>query len=87
MGILICARSYWGQDGAGTQKNLAFYCADDTIDVIPMAFLYIFRGTGGAPVVDLGSVSADQRYLWHLLTISAGLLRLEHRRLPWHRPC
>ncbi|THH31506.1 hypothetical protein EUX98_g2683 [Antrodiella citrinella] len=50
---------YWGQDGAGTQQSLAFYCADDTIDVIPLAFLYIFRGTGGNPVVDLGPACAD----------------------------
>jgi len=50
---------YWGQDGAGTQQNLAFYCADDTIDVIPLAFLYIFRGQGGDPVVDLGSACSD----------------------------
>ncbi|TCD63738.1 Chitinase 1 [Steccherinum ochraceum] len=50
---------YWGQDGAGSQQNLAFYCADETIDVIPLAFLYIFRGTGGDPVVDLGAECSD----------------------------
>ena len=48
--------SYWGQDGAGSQQRLSFYCADDTINVIPLAFLYIFRGKGGQPVVDLGDV-------------------------------
>ncbi|KAH8074808.1 glycoside hydrolase [Cristinia sonorae] len=50
---------YWGQNGAGSQKNLAAYCADSTIDVIPLAFLYIFRGTGGVPVMDFGSACAD----------------------------
>ena len=48
---------YWGQNSGGGQKSLDAYCADDTIDVIPLAFLYIFRGQGGNPVVDLGSVS------------------------------
>ncbi|CAL1717246.1 unnamed protein product [Somion occarium] len=50
---------YWGQNGAGSQQRLSFYCADDTINVIPLAFLYIFRGTGGQPVVDLGSQCSD----------------------------
>ncbi|KAK7682490.1 hypothetical protein QCA50_014290 [Cerrena zonata] len=50
---------YWGQDGAGSQQRLSFYCSDDTINVIPLAFLYIFRGTGGQPVVDLGPINAD----------------------------
>lgn len=49
--------SYWGQDGAGSQQRLSFYCEDDTIDVIPLAFLYIFRGTGGDPVIDFANVS------------------------------
>ena len=49
--------SYWGQDGANSQKRLSFYCNDDTIDVIPLAFLYIFRGTGGDPVIDFANVS------------------------------
>ncbi|KAI0789960.1 glycoside hydrolase superfamily [Abortiporus biennis] len=50
---------YWGQDGAGSQQDLSFYCEDDTINVIPLAFLYIFRGPGGDPVVDLGDQCAD----------------------------
>lgn len=50
--------SYWGQDGAGSQQRLSFYCQDDTVDVIPLAFLYIFRGTGGEPVIDFANVSA-----------------------------
>ncbi|KAJ3484498.1 hypothetical protein NLI96_g5610 [Meripilus lineatus] len=50
---------YWGQDGAGTQQPLSFYCADNTIDTIPLAFLYIFRGKGGDPVIDFGNSCAD----------------------------
>jgi hypothetical protein len=51
-------QSYWGQDGANSQQPLAFYCEDDTIDTIPLAFLYIFRGTGGDPVIDFANVSS-----------------------------
>lgn len=46
---------YWGQDGASSQQRLSFYCQDDTIDTIPLAFLYIFRGAGGDPVIDFAN--------------------------------
>ncbi|KAG6866839.1 hypothetical protein C0991_008775 [Blastosporella zonata] len=35
---------------------LSFYCDDDTVDVFPLAFLYIFRGKGGLPVIDFSNV-------------------------------
>ncbi|KAI0351762.1 glycoside hydrolase [Trametes cingulata] len=46
---------YWGQDSSGDQQPLSFYCQDSTIDVFPLAFLYIFRGTGGEPVIDFAN--------------------------------
>ncbi|TFK49755.1 glycoside hydrolase [Heliocybe sulcata] len=46
---------YWGQDSAGNQHNLAYYCADNTIDTIPLAFLYVFRGPGGDPEIDFAN--------------------------------
>ncbi|KAH9853066.1 class III chitinase [Lenzites betulinus] len=54
---------YWGQDSYGAthsdvanfQKPLAFYCQDDSIDVIPIAFINKFFGTGNAPVLDLAN--------------------------------
>ncbi|PPQ63527.1 hypothetical protein CVT24_004755 [Panaeolus cyanescens] len=48
--------SYWGQDSAGHQQNLGFYCNDDTIDAIPLAFLYVFFGKGGQPVIDFSNI-------------------------------
>ena len=51
------AYRYWGQDGAGSQQRLSHYCQDDSIDVFPLAFLYIFRGKGGEPVIDFANVS------------------------------
>lgn len=66
--------SYWGQDGAGTQKRLSFYCEDDTIDTIPLAFLYVFRGKGGDPVVDLGSVRVTLPYSFVILIPHARLV-------------
>ncbi|KAJ8496865.1 hypothetical protein ONZ51_g855 [Trametes cubensis] len=50
--------AYWGQDSAGNQKRLSSYCNDTTIDVFPIAFLYIFRGEGGEPVIDFANVCA-----------------------------
>ncbi|KAL0950817.1 hypothetical protein HGRIS_007581 [Hohenbuehelia grisea] len=46
---------YWGQDSGGNQQRLSFYCDDDTIDAIPIAFLYVFFGKGGAPMIDLAN--------------------------------
>ncbi|KAI0819264.1 glycoside hydrolase [Trametes gibbosa] len=46
---------YWGQDSSGNQQHLSSYCQDSTIDVFPIAFLYIFRGTGGEPVIDFAN--------------------------------
>ncbi|KAF9056653.1 glycoside hydrolase superfamily [Panaeolus papilionaceus] len=47
---------YWGQDSAGHQQNLGFYCNDDTINAIPLAFLYVFFGKGGQPVIDFSNI-------------------------------
>lgn len=33
---------YWGQNSAGSQKSLASYCQDSTIDIIPISFLTAF---------------------------------------------
>ena len=54
--MLTSRLSYWGQDGANSQHSLGFYCQDDTVDVIPLAFLYIFRGKGSEPVIDFANV-------------------------------
>ncbi|KAI9066698.1 carbohydrate-binding module family 5 protein [Trametes sanguinea] len=55
---------YWGQNSYGAthsdvanyQKTLSFYCQDDAIDVIPIAFINKFYGTGNAPVLDLANI-------------------------------
>ncbi|CCM01629.1 uncharacterized protein FIBRA_03690 [Fibroporia radiculosa] len=54
---------YWGQDSYGAthsdvadyQQPISFYCQDDAIDVIPIAFVNSFFGTGGYPVLNLGN--------------------------------
>lgn len=54
---------YWGQnsygavnsDTANFQKPIDFYCQDDSIDVIPIAFVNTFFGTGGLPVMNLAN--------------------------------
>ncbi|KAF8516863.1 glycoside hydrolase superfamily [Gautieria morchelliformis] len=56
---------YWGQnsygvthpsDTANAQKTLSFYCADNTVDVFPLAFLDNFFDTGGLPHIDLSNI-------------------------------
>ncbi|KAH7929192.1 glycoside hydrolase [Leucogyrophana mollusca] len=55
---------YWGQnsygavnpsDTANYQQPISYYCADDTIDTIPIAFLDEFYGTGNLPVINLAN--------------------------------
>ncbi|CAO3675448.1 unnamed protein product [Umbelopsis vinacea] len=55
---------YWGQnsygaansnDPANWQKSLAYYCQDDSIDVIPIAFLNKFFSVGGDPEINLAN--------------------------------
>nr|VWO97697.1 Alcohol dehydrogenase 1 [Ganoderma boninense] len=50
---------YWGQDGANGQQPLAHYCQDDTIDTIPLAFLYKFSAEGGMPVIDFANTCSS----------------------------
>ncbi|TFY83732.1 hypothetical protein EWM64_g277 [Hericium alpestre] len=54
---------YWGQNSYGAthsdvanyQKTLSYYCQDDAIDVIPVAFLNTFFGPGGLPSLNLAN--------------------------------
>lgn len=52
---------YWGQDSTndGSQQSLTTYCANSEIDIIPMAFLYEFYGTGDEPVINFANSGND----------------------------
>ncbi|KAG6845016.1 hypothetical protein H0H87_001537 [Tephrocybe sp. NHM501043] len=57
---------YYGQNsynaangGNGAQKSLATFCEDDTINVIPLAFLNNFHSTGGLPEFDMSSTCSS----------------------------
>ena len=55
-----CLQDSYGathSDTANFQKTLSFYCADDSIDTFPLAFLDVFFDTGGLPHIDLSNVS------------------------------
>jgi len=47
---------------ASNGNSLGFYCEDDTIDAIPLAFLFIFFGKGGQPVIDFANVRDDSHF-------------------------
>ncbi|KAF9007657.1 glycoside hydrolase superfamily [Cyathus striatus] len=59
---------YWGQnsygathsDTANWQKTLSYYCQDDTINVIPLAFLNVFFSTGGLPEINMANSCSEQ---------------------------
>ncbi|EIW86439.1 glycoside hydrolase family 18 protein [Coniophora puteana RWD-64-598 SS2] len=54
---------YWGQNSYGAansntayfQQPIDFYCQDDSIDAIPVAFVDTFFGTGNLPVMNLAN--------------------------------
>ncbi|KAF8320070.1 glycoside hydrolase [Clavulina sp. PMI_390] len=55
---------YWGQnsygaansgDTANYQQRLSYYCNDNSVDVIPIAFLNVFSSTGGLPQINLAN--------------------------------
>ncbi|KAH7915104.1 glycoside hydrolase family 18 protein [Hygrophoropsis aurantiaca] len=54
---------YWGQNSYGAansnpayfQQPISYYCQDDAIDAIPVAFVDTFFGTGGMPVLNLAN--------------------------------
>ncbi|KAF8140016.1 glycoside hydrolase family 18 protein [Boletus edulis] len=56
-------RRYWGQNSYGAtssntayyQRPISFYCQDDAIDALPVAFVDTFFGTGGLPVLNLAN--------------------------------
>ncbi|KAF9648538.1 class III chitinase [Thelephora ganbajun] len=59
---------YWGQNSRGAsnptepanyQKPISFYCQDDAIDVIPVAFLTKFFSTGGLPEINLANTCSN----------------------------
>ncbi|KZT59086.1 carbohydrate-binding module family 5 protein [Calocera cornea HHB12733] len=59
---------YWGQNSygaanagqtAGYQQPINYYCQDDTIDVIPVAFVDTFFGTGGLPELNLANTCSS----------------------------
>ncbi|GJJ14436.1 hypothetical protein Clacol_008700 [Clathrus columnatus] len=57
---------YWGQNSYGVthpsgqqQQNLTFYCQDDSIDVLPLAFLDTFFAEGGLPHYDLSNICSS----------------------------
>ncbi|KAI8334316.1 glycoside hydrolase family 18 protein [Chlamydoabsidia padenii] len=45
-----------GKDPANWQQPIRQYCQDATIDIIPMAFVTQFFGTGGLPVINLANI-------------------------------
>ncbi|KAI0635521.1 glycoside hydrolase superfamily [Trametes polyzona] len=56
---------YWGQnsygathlnDPANWQHKIGFYCQDDAIDTIPIAFLNVFSSTGGYPSINIANI-------------------------------
>lgn len=46
---------YYGQSNATAQVTLAQLCQDQNVDIVILAFLTIFYGPGGYPVVNFGA--------------------------------
>ncbi|CAM0136990.1 Chitinase 2 [Umbelopsis sp. WA50703] len=69
---------YWGQDSSNNQQSLASYCQDSTVDIIILAFLYTFYGTGNEPEIDFANEDGGCSYfsgtsLYHCPSIGADI--------------
>lgn len=67
---LTAISSDWGQNSYGAanpssskdwQKPLRSYCEDDSLDMIPLAFLTTFFAAGGDPSINLANVKSITR--------------------------
>lgn len=47
-------------------QRLTITCQDDAIDIIPIAFVNTFFGTGGYPVLNLANVRASRVRRWRI---------------------
>ncbi|KAH9847234.1 glycoside hydrolase superfamily [Lenzites betulinus] len=56
---------YWGQNSYGAthtndvanwQHSIGYYCQDDGIDALPIAFLNVFSSTGGEPAINIANI-------------------------------
>lgn len=58
---------YWGQNSAGSQQRLSYYCQSDSVDIVLLSFLYIFPAN---PLgLDFSNACGDQ--------FSSGLLKCD----------
>lgn len=57
-------------------RRLSYYCQDDTIDIIPLAFLPIFHDKGGYPAVNFANVSYLSPRHMVLMTCLSEMIRL-----------
>ncbi|KAG6820489.1 hypothetical protein H0H93_016551 [Arthromyces matolae] len=63
LSIYLVPTTYYGQNSYGAthpntlayQKSLSAYCQDDTINIIPLAFLHVFFSDGGLPEINLAN--------------------------------
>ena len=59
---ILTTTRYWGQDGAGNQKDISAYCKDNITDNIIIAFLDVFFGEGGEPEINLANVCFQKSF-------------------------
>ena len=60
----MVSHSYWSQNAyggsggaqSGWQQPIDYYCADNSIDAFPVAFVNVFFGPGGLPELNLANV-------------------------------
>lgn len=46
---------YWGQNSAQNQQNLAYYCQQDTVDIVILSFVVIFPGVDNIPSLNFAN--------------------------------
>lgn len=66
---------YWGQASAGSQQSLGSYCELNQVDMVVLAFMTIFPGSSGVPLMNLGNtpLTLFSNGLLHYPTMAADI--------------
>lgn len=72
---------YWGQNSAGSQQRLSYYCEDDSADILVLSFMSAFPGANNIPTLNFAN-ACETSYgngLLHCSTIAEDIKTCQNK--------